>query len=234
VKRISKRSRVSATSSLADPGNEPHVLATGPLAAKERRFDTVPANLPEHLIVLYIALGSGATAGLGALVLVTIPMPWSALMLGMAVALTTGLLGWAAIEGTVFARLRRIEKRLRRTAMERGLVLSDPTPDPIADLDTSATELLSVIQRELVQMQEMENYRREFIGDVSHELKTPLFAIQGFIETLIDGALADPQVNLKFLKQALTNVDRLSSLVEDLMVISQIESGELTMRMESS
>ena len=79
-------------------------------------------------------------------------------------------------------------------------------------------------------MKDLETYRREFLGEVSHELKTPIFAIQGFIHTLIDGAMNDERVRVKFLKKAMKNADRLSNLVEDLLIITQAESGEMEMR----
>ena len=91
-------------------------------------------------------------------------------------------------------------------------------------------ELQVHAQREVTKLKDMEAYRREFLGEVSHELKTPIFAIQGFIHTLIDGAMDDPRVRKKFLKKAMKNSDRLSNLVEDLLVITQAESGEMEVR----
>ena len=91
-------------------------------------------------------------------------------------------------------------------------------------------ELQTHAQREVTKLKDMEAYRREFLGEVSHELKTPIFAIQGFIHTLIDGAMDDPRVRKKFLKKAMKNSDRLSNLVEDLLVITQAESGEMEVR----
>ena len=73
----------------------------------------------------------------------------------------------------------------------------------------------------------IENYRKEFIGDISHELKTPIFAIQGFIETLLNGAIHDKNVNEVFLKKTMRNVNRLIYLTNDLMEISRLETGEL-------
>lgn len=87
-------------------------------------------------------------------------------------------------------------------------------------------------KREIQKLKEMEAFRREFLGDVSHELKTPIFAVQGFIETLLDGALEDKKVNRKFLQKARKHADRLSHLVEDLLVITQIETGDLEMNQE--
>ncbi len=89
-------------------------------------------------------------------------------------------------------------------------------------------QLLS--EREIRKLRDLEAYRREFLGEVSHELKTPIFAIQGFIYTLIEGAVNDEKVRMKFLKKAMRNSDRLSRLVEDLLIITQVESGEMEMR----
>ncbi len=83
------------------------------------------------------------------------------------------------------------------------------------------------VSKELVRLNNIENYRKEFIGDISHELKTPIFAIQGFLETLLNGALYDEEVNEVFLKKAMRNVNRLIYLTNDLMEISRLETGEL-------
>jgi two-component system, OmpR family, phosphate regulon sensor histidine kinase PhoR len=85
-------------------------------------------------------------------------------------------------------------------------------------------------QREIKKLKDMESFRREFLGEVSHELKTPIFAVQGFIHTLMDGAIEDDRVRVKFLKKAMKNADRLSNLVQDLLIITQAESGEMELR----
>ncbi len=85
-------------------------------------------------------------------------------------------------------------------------------------------------QQEIRKLKNLETYRREFLGEVSHELKTPIFAVQGFIHTLMDGAINDERVRIKFLKKAMRNADRLSGLVEDLLIITQAESGEMEIR----
>lgn len=92
--------------------------------------------------------------------------------------------------------------------------------------------LNAINKKEIKKLKAMEAFRREFLGDVSHELKTPIFAIEGFIETLLDGALEDEKVNRKFLQKARKNTVRLSNLVNDIIIISQIESGDLAMDME--
>lgn len=71
-----------------------------------------------------------------------------------------------------------------------------------------------------------EEYRKEFLQNLAHEFKTPIFAIQGYVDTLLSGALENPEVNKKFLENTARNVDRMVSLVEDLDEISKLERGE--------
>ena len=99
--------------------------------------------------------------------------------------------------------------------------------DELDQLIQDAGLIRTAIHREFERMDQTENYRKEFIGDISHELKTPIFTIQGFIETLLDGALDDPNVNRQFLSKAMKNANRLINLTNDLMEISRLETGEL-------
>jgi two-component system phosphate regulon sensor histidine kinase PhoR len=82
-------------------------------------------------------------------------------------------------------------------------------------------------QQEIDRLQQLEQYRREFIGNVSHELKTPLFNIEGYVETLLDGGLEDPAINREYLKRTGKSVERLIRIVEDLDEIGQLESGSM-------
>ena len=79
---------------------------------------------------------------------------------------------------------------------------------------------------EIELLKQNEAYRKEFLQNLSHELKTPIFAIQGYVDTLINGALENPDVNRKFLGSTSRNVDRLVNLVDDLDEISKLERGE--------
>jgi two-component system phosphate regulon sensor histidine kinase PhoR len=88
-------------------------------------------------------------------------------------------------------------------------------------------------QKEIDELKMMENFRREFLGNVSHELKTPIFNIQGYIHTLIDGALYDKNVNMAYLERTSKSVDRMINIVEDLVTISKIESDRLDLEMEN-
>lgn len=133
-------------------------------------------------------------------------------------------------------RITRIETALIQLAnkqfeelYEETYIRKDELDDVIIDLNKT---VLST-EKELQRLNRLENYRKEFIGDISHELKTPIFAIQGFIETLLDGALHDERVNRSFLEKAMRNVTRLNILTRDLMEISKLETGELRSDLQS-
>ena len=79
----------------------------------------------------------------------------------------------------------------------------------------------------------METYRRNFLGDISHELKTPIFNIQGYIHTLLEGGLYDEKINKNFLTRAANNVERLHFIVEDLEEISRLETGEMKLDIQT-
>ena len=87
-------------------------------------------------------------------------------------------------------------------------------------------------EKEIEQLKTWQDYRRKFLGDISHELKTPIFNIQGFLETLLDGGLEDESINRNYLKRAAKNVERLNTIVEDLEIISRLESGTLILDMQ--
>jgi two-component system phosphate regulon sensor histidine kinase PhoR len=88
-------------------------------------------------------------------------------------------------------------------------------------------------KKEIDELKEMATYRREFLGNVSHELKTPIFNIQGYVHTLLEGGLHDDEINKKFLKKSVKSINRMIVLVEDLEEINKLESGELKLKEES-
>lgn len=86
--------------------------------------------------------------------------------------------------------------------------------------------------QEIDRLKEMERYRKEFLGNVSHELKTPIFNIQGYVLTLLDGGLEDESINRKYLERTEKSINRLIGIVEDLETISKLEAGELLLNLE--
>jgi len=135
-----------------------------------------------------------------------------------------------ALDLLIFREIKKMEKlskqlinnNLKEINFEK-LKASNPIHNIIREFYlfsiNKKTERENLNQREL--------YRKEFIADVSHELKTPIFAAQGFIYTLLDGAIKDKQVRRRFLKKAAKSLDNLDIIVQDLLTLSQIELGEI-------
>lgn len=103
----------------------------------------------------------------------------------------------------------------------------------IEEVEKEVNEWADRQQQEWDRFQAWAEYRRKFVGDISHELKTPIFTIQGYLHTLLDGGLYDDKVNMTFLKKAAKNVDRLYTIVEDLSAIARLESGNLVLEMQA-
>lgn len=85
---------------------------------------------------------------------------------------------------------------------------------------------------EIERLKDMESYRREFVGNVSHELKTPIFNIQGYLLTLIEGGIYDPNINVDYLTKANKSVERMIAIIEDLDQITKLEAGIIEMNMQ--
>ncbi|MES2513882.1 MAG: ATP-binding protein [Bacteroidota bacterium] len=99
--------------------------------------------------------------------------------------------------------------------------------DSIERLEDEIKKLARERNKELEQTRNLDSYRKEFLGNVSHELKTPIFNIQGYVSTLIDGGINDPSINVEYLKRADKSVDRMIQIIDDLETISQLEVGTL-------
>lgn len=100
--------------------------------------------------------------------------------------------------------------------------------DPINDMEQQVRDWAKEKKKEIDTLKEQERFRREFLSNISHEFKTPLFAIQGYVDALQDGMLEeDPETANRFLMKASQNLDRLSFLIKDLDAISKLESGQI-------
>lgn len=131
------------------------------------------------------------------------------------------------IEKFVYARIKNIYKDVRLLDEKNLSKLPITT-----DMDMLTREVERFAQDKKLEIETLnirENYRQEFMGNVSHELKTPLFTVQGYILTLLDGAMDDKKVRKKYLQGASKGVERLVHIVKDLDMITQLESGELVL-----
>jgi two-component system phosphate regulon sensor histidine kinase PhoR len=129
--------------------------------------------------------------------------------------------------------LKRIKKISEQIKSQRTSNIKHQTSDnAFSELELQVKEWSEERKEEIEQLEKLENYRKEFLGNVSHELKTPIFNIQGYVSTLLDGGLEDKNINLDYLKRAEKSVDRMIAIVEDLQTITQLEKGELEIEEE--
>ncbi len=153
-------------------------------------------------------------------------------------AVVAGLVAYAAAHAALAGRLAHARAVLADVRQHRFGPLDTPPPgrdfsrgDELDALVRGLQRTGLALEKEIAELRRAENYRREFLGNVSHELKTPIFAIQGFSETLLDGALDDDRVRRAFVEKILRNVTRLQALTRDLTELARLETGELRLSM---
>lgn len=134
------------------------------------------------------------------------------------------------LEHFIYKKIKSIYDNVRlldASAVKRGQVTTD-----MASLSEEVEKFAEGKILEIETLKVRENYRKEFMGNMAHELKTPLFTVQGYILTLLDGALKDKTVRKKYLKRAEKGVERLIYIVKDLDMINKLETGDLGLHME--
>jgi len=131
-------------------------------------------------------------------------------------------------------KITPIYKTIREVPIEgkRLTRLITGKTDIIAEVDQEVKQWAADKTAEIDRLKDLEKYRKDFVGNVSHELKTPIFNIQGYILTLLDGGLEDPKINRLYLERTEKSIDRMISIVEDLESITKLESGEMKLNME--
>lgn len=172
-----------------------------------------------------------AISGLVAAFLFLIPTTsptvlWAALLLSFSISyllisITLEFLVFKEI-GNIYSLLEKIQKRELSEFQDKSF---KSTLSPLKKINAVINSYALARQREIETLQKNAEFRREFIADISHEFKTPIFATQGYIHTLLDGAIDDKQVRMKFLKKAAKSLDSLDHLVHDLLTLNQMESG---------
>lgn len=147
---------------------------------------------------------------------------------------STFILTYITLEFLIFREINKIYAEIGKINSEDPNYTFDikQSTNPFRRVKDDMLAYANRKQKEIDELKKLETFRREFIADISHELKTPLFAAQGFILTLLDGAINDEAVREKFLKKAAKSLSGLDSLIRDLLTLSQIESGDITMHYE--
>ncbi|WP_040495801.1 sensor histidine kinase [Fulvivirga imtechensis] len=149
---------------------------------------------------------------------------------------STYLLGFIVLEFLIFREINKVYGLFEKLRKRELSTINQNKSNPLSPLKKINEEIFSYAalkQKEIDELKKLEAFRREFIADVSHELKTPIFAAQGFVHTLLDGAVKDKSVRNKFLKKAAKSLDGLDMLVQDLLTLSQIETGDIKMHFEN-
>ena len=156
---------------------------------------------------------------------------WYYVLLTFLVSIVTSfVIFYYLIERYVYSKIKIIYKLIHNLKLGRDLrdALGEQIgPDPINDVEKEVKEWAREKKTEIDELKKQEQFRRDFLSNISHEFKTPLFAIQGYIEAIQDDEFEDRELARDFLAKASKNVDRLSYLINDLDEISKLESGEI-------
>jgi two-component system phosphate regulon sensor histidine kinase PhoR len=146
------------------------------------------------------------------------------------------LMIFVVLEFLIFREINKIYKmmgKLRKKELSGISREKSGALNPLQKINEEIYSFATLKQKEIDELRKLEAFRKEFIADVSHELKTPIFAAQGFVHTLLDGAVNDKNVRNKFLKKAARSLDGLDALVQDLLTLSQIETGDIKMHFDN-
>ncbi|MEZ7515527.1 sensor histidine kinase [Flavobacterium frigidarium] len=131
------------------------------------------------------------------------------------------------VEHFIYRRVKKIYDDV--SLLESSTFINQPITTDMETLTREVKKFATDKKLEIEMLQVREEYRREFLGNVSHELKTPLFTVQGYVSTLLDGAMDDKAIRKKYLKRAEKGVERLIYIVEDLDMITKLEVGDLNL-----
>jgi len=135
----------------------------------------------------------------------------------------------------IYRKVKLIYKSIhafKRTSKEKSDKI-DIDEDIIGEVEKEVNQWGVDSRKEIDSLKSNEEYRRNYLGNISHELKTPIFNIQGYIHTLLEGGLEDGNINYNYLNRAATNVERLHTIIQDLESISRLESGKLVLDMQN-
>ena len=130
-----------------------------------------------------------------------------------------------------FERIRQIYEDLEFET--DALIKTSPIDSDMNSFSKDLEEFVKLKKTEIETLKKEGIYRKEFVGNVAHELKTPLFSVQGYISNLLDGAMDDKELLKKYLKRAEKSVDRLTFIIKDLDLITQLESSTLKLKVTS-
>ncbi|KAF0239557.1 MAG: hypothetical protein FD181_145 [Prolixibacteraceae bacterium] len=187
-------------------------------------------KLSSRQIVVFLALILTAIVGLGWYYLLITGFSFLFMVIGLLLFFFIAFyIIQFAIHRFILEKIRPIYKIIDfvpRKQKEEKLKFA-PGFVELSDVEQDVENWAQNQRQEIERLKELERYRKDFVGNVSHELKTPIFNIQGYILTLLEGGLEDPTINKLYLARTEKSIDRMISIVEDLESINKLETGEL-------
>ena len=157
---------------------------------------------------------------------------WIAVCGAVAVYVLVALFSLFIIRKYVAYKLRPIYSIVLSRDVHTGEIFSRMKEKRVEDISEELTAWADTNDREITRLKETEQFRKQYLGNVAHELKTPIFNIQGYISTLLDGGLEDDLINRKYLERTEKSIDRLINIVNDLDTIAKLESDMTRMKRE--
>ena len=136
-----------------------------------------------------------------------------------------------AVDRFIYKKIKVIYRTIHDLKLKK---VDDSKEFSLTQIQMDVEDWDKLNKEEIDRLKGLENYRREFVGNLSHELKTPIFNIQGYLLTLLEGGLHDPKINVNYLERASKSVDRMISFIEDLDDISKLESGMIELDVEKT
>ena len=177
---------------------------------------------------LYITIISSFSLFLASYYLLESTPKLNLMLLFISIVFTlTFIISQYRLEKFIFQRIKKIYDSV--TILDSSDLNKTSITSDIDTLSREVQKFAEIKQEQIKDLNLREGYRREFLGNISHELKTPLFTVQGYLLTLTDGAINDKKVREKYLERANKGVDRLISIVKDLDLISKLESADLNL-----
>lgn len=158
---------------------------------------------------------------------------WQTLCVACAVFVGMTLLTLFIIRKYVAYKLKPIYSIVLSRNVHTQEILDELKDKHVENISEELTAWADTNDKEIARLKETESFRKQYLGNVAHELKTPIFNIQGYISTLLDGGLEDDLINRKYLERAEKSIDRLIDIVNDLDTISKLESNMTRLKMES-
>lgn len=165
----------------------------------------------------------------------TIFNTWEAILISLVlIFFLSYIINALILEKYIYRRVKLIYKIIRdsKTSVEDPVGLTTDS-NILSTVSDDVAQWAQQHEEEIASLKQLERYRKNFIGNVSHELKTPIFSAQAYIQTLIDGGLEDEEINMRYLEKASQNIERLTTIVEDLEAISRLEQGMIELDLQT-